>query len=88
MMDYTKSNDCILRIHPGQNEHQWSVNDSCSCILDYLRGDRLRIAINEVLADVTGKQTVKSFLPHHEMSVNGASMILGHVSWMSSGPTG
>jgi hypothetical protein len=62
MMDYAKSNNCILWIHPWQNERQWSVNDSWSCILDNLGGDRLRVAINEVLAAFIGK-TNSEMLP-------------------------
>jgi len=55
MMDYAKSNDCILWIHPWQNEHQWSVNVSLLCILSHLGGDWLQMFINEVLAAFIGK---------------------------------
>jgi hypothetical protein len=55
MMDYAKSNDCIVWIHPWQNERQHSVNDSWSRILDNLGGNRLRLAIDEVLNAIIGK---------------------------------
>jgi hypothetical protein len=55
MMDYAKSNDYMLWIDPWQNERQRSVNDSWSWILDNLGGDRLRLAINKVLAALIGK---------------------------------
>jgi hypothetical protein len=45
-----KSNDYILWIHPWQDEHQWSVNDSSSSIMGNLGGDMLDIVINKVLA--------------------------------------
>jgi hypothetical protein len=38
-----------------ENERQRSVNDSWSCILGFLWGDRLQIVINEVLASFIGK---------------------------------
>jgi len=41
--------------HP-QNESQWSVNNSWSCILGNLGGDRLQIVINEVLAAIIRKR--------------------------------
>jgi hypothetical protein len=50
MMDYAKSTDCILWIHLWQKERQRSLNDSWSCIVGNLRGDRLRIVISQVLA--------------------------------------
>jgi hypothetical protein len=56
MMDYAKSKDCILQIHASQNEHQWSINDSWSCVLDNLGGDRLYIVIYEVFAVFTGQK--------------------------------
>ena len=56
MIDYTKSDNCIRWIHPCQKERQRSVNDSWSCILGNLGGDRLQIVINEVLAAVIGKR--------------------------------
>jgi hypothetical protein len=54
-MDYAKSTDCILWIHPWHNERQWSVNDFWLCILDNVVGERLRIAINGLLAAFIGK---------------------------------
>jgi len=39
-----------------ENERQCSVNDFCSCILDQLRGDWLKIVIYEVLATIKGKR--------------------------------
>ena len=54
MMDYTKLNNCVLWIHPWQNERKWSVNNSWSCILRNLRGDRLQIVINTVFAAFVG----------------------------------
>jgi len=66
MMDYAKSNNCMMWIHPWQNERPRSVNNSCSCILGNLGGDRLQIFKNEVLAAFIGKETVKRTLPHHE----------------------
>jgi hypothetical protein len=54
MIDYAKSNDSILWIHPLQNEHQQSVNNSWACILDNLGGHRLHIVRNEVLAPYIG----------------------------------
>jgi len=56
MMDYAKSNDCVFWILPWQNERQWSINDSWSCILGNLGGDRFQIVINEVLAPFIGKR--------------------------------
>jgi hypothetical protein len=55
MMDYVESHDCIMWIHRWQNERQRGVNDFCSFTLDNLGGDRLRLAINEVLAAFIGK---------------------------------
>jgi len=40
--------------HP-ENEHQWNINDFCSCILGNLTGDWLKTSINEVLAAFRGK---------------------------------
>jgi len=59
MIDYTKSNDSMIWIHPWHNESQRSVNDSWSCILGNLWGDRLYIVINEVLAAFIGKRDSK-----------------------------
>ena len=56
IMDYTKSNDCILWIHLWQNEHQHSVNDSWLYILGNLGDDRLQIVINIVLVAFIGKR--------------------------------
>jgi hypothetical protein len=55
MMDYSKSNDCILYIHHLQNERHWSINNYWSCILGYLGGDRLQIVVPKVLAASIGK---------------------------------
>jgi len=60
MIDYAESNDCILWIHPWQNECQRSVNNSWSCILGNLVGDRFQIVINEVLAAFIGKRECKT----------------------------
>jgi hypothetical protein len=38
-----------------ENERQRSINDSWSCILGNLLGERLQIVINEVLAFFIGK---------------------------------
>jgi len=43
-----------------ENECQRSVNDSWSCILGDLVGDRLQIVINEVLAAFIGKRDSKT----------------------------
>jgi hypothetical protein len=39
-----------------ENERQQRVNDCWSCILGNLRGERLQIVINEVLASFIGKR--------------------------------
>jgi hypothetical protein len=64
------------------NVRQQSVNDSWSCIMGNLWGDRLQIVIDELLAAIICKETVKCSLPHHEyechQSVNMSwSCILG-----------
>jgi len=59
MIDYVKSNDSMMWIHPWQNERQRSVNDSWSCILGNLGGDRLRIVINELFAAILDKRDGK-----------------------------
>jgi hypothetical protein len=56
MMDYAKSNDSILCIHPWQNERQRSPNDSYLRILGTLSGDWLQLVISEVLAAFIGKR--------------------------------
>ena len=65
-------------------ERQWSVNDSWSCILGNMGGDRLQIVINEVLAAFIGKEEVTRSPPHHEnkcqWSINNSwSCILGNL---------
>jgi len=59
MIDCTKANDCMMWIHPWQNERQWSINYSWSCILGNLWGDRLHIVINEVMAAFIGERDSK-----------------------------
>jgi hypothetical protein len=66
MMDYASWNNCLLWIHPWQNEHQQRVNNSGSCILGNLGGDRLQIVINKVWLPLYAKQRVKCSMPHHE----------------------
>jgi hypothetical protein len=55
MMDSAKPNDYILWIHLWQNEHQWSINDSWSCIMGNPADDTLQIVINKVLSALIGK---------------------------------
>jgi len=59
MIHYAKSNDSMVWIHLWQNERQRSVNDSWSCIMGNLGGDRLQIVINEVLAAFIGKRATE-----------------------------
>jgi len=56
MIDYAKSNDCMMWILPWQNERQRSVNNSWSCILVNLWGDRLHVVITAVLAAYIGRR--------------------------------
>jgi hypothetical protein len=56
MIDNAKSNDCIIWIQPWQNVRQQSMNDSCSCILGNMWGDRLQIVINKELATFIAKR--------------------------------
>jgi hypothetical protein len=55
-MDCAKSYDYILWIQLWENQPQWSINDSWSCILDNPGGDSLQIVINEVLAAIIGQE--------------------------------
>jgi hypothetical protein len=55
MIDYAKSKEWMMWIHPWQNECQRSVNNCGSCISGDLHSDRLQIVINEVLAAFIGK---------------------------------
>jgi hypothetical protein len=55
MMDSAKPNDYILWIHLWQKEHQWSINDSWSCIMGNPVGDTLQIVINTVLSALIDK---------------------------------
>ena len=51
---YAKLNSCIMRIRPLQNERQWSINDSWSCILGNLCGACSQTSVNHELAAYRG----------------------------------
>jgi len=59
LIDYAKSKDCILCVHPWLNEGQQRVNNSWTCILGNLGGDGLQTVINEVLAAFIGKRDME-----------------------------
>jgi len=54
MIYYAKLNYNIVWMHQWQDERQWTVNDSWSCIIGNLHSDRLRPFINVVLPSFSG----------------------------------
>jgi len=137
MMDYAKSTDCILWIHPWQNERQWSVNNVRLCKSGNYKFIWSWLYIVEALAAFIGKNHSNTLpasywkwastelqrlfvmrpgyshcrlvagshtgiighlyrqnrlryppCPILNMSINGASMIVGHVSWVRWATTG
>jgi hypothetical protein len=55
VIDYTKSKDCMMWIHPWQNERQGSINESWSGMLGNQWCNRFPFVINEVLDVFMGK---------------------------------
>jgi len=55
MMEYAKSNNCILWVHPWQNEHQRSVNNFRSCMSGNWKFILSWLYIIKVLAAYIGK---------------------------------
>ena len=79
----SKFNELILWICPCQNEVQWSVNDFWSCqSCTYKMTYSLLYIISILAAIIENERERDAPCPIVTISVNVASLIIGHISWV------
>jgi hypothetical protein len=89
MMDDAKLNNCILWIHMWQNESETECQRFLVMYLESSGGRQIAYSHKESIGCIYWQTKYSNApCPIMKISVNQASTILGHVSWIIWGATG